>query len=618
MCGIIGYVGESSPQDVLIDGLRRLEYRGYDSAGIAILDTNHTDVFRSAGRINALEEKIGTHQFQGFLGIGHTRWATHGAPTENNAHPHQIGAITLVHNGIIENYNELKEEMVLKGRVIQSETDTEIVAHLFDEQVQNGKTLTECLSIVLPRLVGSYAFVLISDREPNTLIGVRNGAPLLVGLGQNENYLASDVQAILHRTRRIIYLKDKQYAICRAATVQVGDINGAFIQPEIKTVTWTSEQCEKGGYSHFMLKEIHEQSRAIAMTLEGIIDHRDNTARLTELDPFLDRLQSITRIQIAACGTARHASLVAKYYLEALTRLPVEVDFASEFRYRNPILDKNTLTIFISQSGETADTLAALKEAKKHDTLCLSVCNVRDSSLARESDIVLYTNAGPEIGVASTKAFTTQLEMLHLLAIHLANVRGNLSPETLKRLSADLIHLPLLVDQALELEPAIEAIAEKYYQTKFFFFIGRGVQFPIALEGALKLKEISYIHTEGYPAGELKHGPIALIDSDTVIVVISPKDKKSDLIESPNLYDKMMSNLQEVKSRGGKIIGIGTEGDAFLARESNDFIGLPQSTWNLNPILTTIPLQLLAYYIAVKLGTDVDKPRNLAKSVTVE
>lgn len=624
MCGIIGYNGNKDPKNVLLDGLKRLEYRGYDSAGIAILEKDGIEVFRVEGRIQNLEKKLGTQSFKGHLGVGHTRWATHGAPTEINAHPHRVGSITLVHNGIIENYLELKTELVKAGRKILSDTDSEIVAHLFDMEVSSGDSLEKAIPKVLPKLRGSYAFVIISELEPKIMYGVRNGAPLLVGLGDSENFVASDVQAVLHRTNKIIYLEDHEFAVCKSDNVEVRDRSGRIVTRDFTTIHWTPDQLEKAGYRHYMLKEIHEQPQAIANTIGNHFDQKTGIIELQELKNKSEFLKTLKRISIVACGTARHAALIGKYYLERFARIPVDVDFGSEFRYRDPILDKDSLVVCVSQSGETADTLAALKEAKKQNIPGLAICNVRESTLARDSDFVVYTNAGPEIGVASTKAFTTQLTVLYMLAVHLGYLRGALSANEAKELSLDILKLPFLVDRVLEQEKHIEKIAVEYQDTNFFFFMGRDVNYPIALEGALKLKEISYAHAEGYPAGELKHGPIALVDRQAAVIVLAPTDLiknegNTHLSRGDNtLHEKIMSNLQEVKSRGGSIFNVATETDKVFQKEGNFFIGLPEAPWALNPILLSIPMQLFAYHIANLRGTDVDKPRNLAKSVTVE
>jgi len=624
MCGIIGYIGDKNPKGILLDGLKRLEYRGYDSAGIAVLHDKQVEVFRCQGRIEALEKRLSNADFKGSLGIGHTRWATHGAPTERNAHPHQVGAITLVHNGIIENYLEHRERLQAMGRKILSETDSEIVAHLFDLEVSQGKTLLQAIAAVLPCLKGSYAFVVLSKNEEDTIIGVRNGAPLLVGLGEKENFVASDVQAILHRTKQIIYLKDHQIAVCHRGNVEIKDLYGKDTPFEVKTINWSADQMEKAGYRHFMLKEIHEQPQALAQTIETNIDHQSGLVAIPELSSLRSWLKDLKQMHIVACGTARHAGLVGHYYMERFARIPVKVDFASEFRYRDPLLSPESLVVLISQSGETADTLAALREAKTKGAKTIAICNVRESTLARDADLVLYTNAGPEIGVASTKAFTTQLAMLYMLAVEVGQANGNIDEPYAKELTADLLKLPFLAERTLLLEKQIEKIAGDHLDCSFFFYMGRDVQYPIALEGALKLKEISYAHAEGYAAGELKHGPIALIDRTAAVLIIAPKDTEPTSApegmaeHSKTLFEKTMSNLQEVKSRGGKILAFGSENDPSLAQHADCLIQLPAASWALNPVLMAIPLQLMAYYTALFRGTDVDKPRNLAKSVTVE
>lgn len=625
MCGIVGYIGSQDPKGILLEGLKKLEYRGYDSAGIAILEDGKIQLHRSEGRLHHLEEKLGKRSFHGTLGIGHTRWATHGAPTEINAHPHNVGSITLVHNGIIENYIEHKTELLKQGRKIVSDTDSEIVAHLFDIEVQIGRSLKEALLKVLPKLKGSYAFVILSDKEPDTLIGVRNGAPLLVGLGDKENFIASDVQAILHRTNRIQYLNEQEFAVCSREGVKIFNDRGGPIDKPIKQIQWSPDQMEKSGYRHYMLKEIHEQARAITNTIENNIDHKTGSVVLSGISPNSIIWKDIQRISLVACGTARHAALVGKEYIERFSHIPVDVEFGSEFRYRDPILNRGTLFICVSQSGETADTLAALREASSRGVPTLAICNVRESTIAREADAVVYTNAGPEIGVASTKAFTTQLIVLYMFAVELGVRNGTLPPQNAKGLTQDLLKLPILVDKTLQSEKAIEKIALDHGDRDFFFYMGRGILYPIALEGALKLKEISYLHAEGYPAGELKHGPIALIDRKAAVIVMSPKDEPCAhdpggrlSMLSKTLYEKTMSNLQEVKSRGARIWVIGSEEDSVFREESHFFSAIPRSTWALNPILATIPLQLFAYYVALQKGTDVDKPRNLAKSVTVE
>lgn len=624
MCGIIGYIGNQNPKGILLDGLRRLEYRGYDSAGVAILEPMGTELYRCEGRIAGLEARLLDAHFEGTLGIGHTRWATHGAPTEVNAHPHRVGSISLVHNGIIENYLELREELVALGRSFKSETDSEIVASLFDVEIKNGSSLEPAVRKVVRRLKGSFAFVVFSDTEPDKMIAVRDGAPLLIGIGQGEIYVASDVQAILHRTKEIVYLKNQEIAICTRSGVEIRDAAGHLAPVETKTINWNAEQMEKAGYRHYMLKEIHEQPQAIASTIENHIDHKKGIVSFQDLALTKEQLNSFRRISIVACGTARHAALVGQYYFERYARVPVTVDFASEFRYRNPILDSETLLILISQSGETADTLGALREGKERSIPTLAICNVRESSLTREADSTIYTNAGPEIGVASTKAFTTQLAVLYMLAVQMGYSRNALSEAYAAELTSDLQRLPILLDRVLDQEVAIEKIAEEYLDYPFFFYMGRDVHYPIALEGALKLKEISYAHAEGYAAGELKHGPIALIDRSTAVIVLAPthtaaKNASDDTNEASKvLQEKLMSNLQVVKSRGGQIVSFVTEQELAFQEQSKHSIVTPPVPWGLSPIVLSLPLQLFAYYMALHRGTDVDKPRNLAKSVTVE
>jgi len=612
MCGIIGYAGKNGHQNILLEGLERLEYRGYDSAGIAVMQDKKVKLIRAKGRISRLRNKVKQQQLTGDIGIGHTRWATHGAATERNAHPHQAGLVTLVHNGIIENYQTLKKRILDQGRRVQSDTDTEIVAHLFDEELQKGLTLEEASGKVLPELRGSYAFVIMNANEPDTLLGVRNGAPLLVGIGEKQNYLASDVQAILHRTKRVIYLEDKQLALCHRDGVQLKDLNGKPANPSIKVIDWSPEEMDKMGYRHYMLKEIHEQPHALANTMDGSIS--SGRISLSQLSAPL--LRRFNRAIIIACGTSKHAAHVGAHYLETFARIPVEVDFASEFRYRTPVFDRKTLLIFISQSGETADTLAALRAARTNDGNTLCISNVPDSSLVRESEFPLYTKAGPEIGVASTKAFTTQLLVMYMLAVQMGEAKGQLTRKAAKQLTEGLAKLPLLTEQVLDLQPDIEEVAARYRDDNFFFYLGRGINYPVALEGALKLKEITYRHAEGFPSGELKHGPIALVDPMTTTVVLAPRQKNTGMEQT--LFEKILSNVQEVKARGGKICGIGTQGDSDFSQHCDTFIGLPPIEALLSPITLALPVQLFAYHVAILLGTDVDKPRNLAKSVTVE
>lgn len=621
MCGIIGYTGKGDPKEILLDGLKRLEYRGYDSAGIAIVESRGVQVTRCEGPIAALEAKLSTHHYEGSVGIGHTRWATHGAPSEINAHPHRAGVVTLVHNGIIENYLEHKAQLQAEGIRTVSDTDSEIVAHLLNREIERGASLRQALRLVLPQLRGFYAFVVLSDKEPDSLVGVRNGVQLLLGVGKEGNYLTSDVQAILHRTNKIRFLNDGEIVECNEEKVQITDINGTRLPLEVQTLEWNAEQSNKGGFRHYMLKEIQEQPQAIAQTIEGNIDHALGVISLSGLAPYRDSIEKIKRITLVACGTARHSALVAKYYFGRYANLPVDVDFGLEFRYRNPNLEPGTLLVLVSQSGETADTLGALRAGKAKGVPTLSVCNVRESSLARESDVILYTNAGPEIGVASTKAFTTQLTILYMLAVEMGFLKGHLSLEQARALSNDLLHLPQLVEQTLKSEKQIEQFAFEQQNRNLFLFLGRGVNYPIALEGALKLKEITYLHAEGYPAGELKHGPIALIDTNTCAFALAAKDAPDgQAFEEANhsVYEKLMSNLQEAKSRGAQLYCIASEQEAPSPEQAKVLVSLPSASWGLNPILQSVPLQLFAYYMALHRGTDMDKPRNLAKSVTVE
>ncbi len=624
MCGIIGYVGHRQSKEVLINALRRLEYRGYDSAGIAVLQDKTVELHRVEGRIEGLVEKIKNKSIVGTTGIGHTRWATHGAAVEMNAHPHRVGSVILVHNGIIENYASLRDDLIGRGRKMGSDTDSEIVAHLIDLEIEAGATLEKAVRTVLPKLRGTYAFVILSEKSPKEIVGVRNGCPLLIGVGEGESFFASDVQAVLSYTNKVVYLEDNQVAIIDVGGVKVTDAAGKAMEVAVKTIKWSADEIDKAGYDHYMLKEIYEQPQAIANTIEGNIDHKNEIIRLIGLVEHERLFHKINRVLIVACGTSLHAGLIGKYYIEQFAHIPADVDYASEFRYRNPVLTPDTLCIFISQSGETADTLAALRAVKKNGIPSLVICNVRESSLARAGDMVLYTNAGPEIGVASTKAFTTQVAMLYMFAVQVGHLRKSMVHERFKELTKRLIHLPILVEKTLSLDNEIQKIARKYHGFSCFFYVGRGIYYPVALEGALKLKEISYLHAEGYPAGELKHGPIALVAPDVVTLVLNPKSvadpsnpsRPAEL--SQMYYEKVMSNLEEVKARKGEIVSIGTQGDETLRKSSHHFLELPPAAWGLNSILLSIPLQLFAYHVAQMRGTDVDKPRNLAKSVTVE
>ncbi|MFZ3089985.1 MAG: glutamine--fructose-6-phosphate transaminase (isomerizing) [Nitrospirota bacterium] len=610
MCGIVGYIGKQEVLPILIDGLKRLEYRGYDSAGVAVVNKDgKLDVRRSVGKLKNLESALEGKGIKGSLGIGHTRWATHGRPSEENAHPHRAGGIVVVHNGIIENYIQLKNRLIKEGCKFTSETDTEVICHLVNMYSKKGNGLEEAVRKALKEIHGSYAIGVINENEPDVLIGARNGSPLVAGIGNGEYFIASDIPAILNHTRDVIFLDDNEMIILRQKKYAITDMDGMPVEKEINKIMWNPVMAEKGGYKHFMLKEIHEQPRAIMDTIRGRISQETGHIYLDEMKLSEEEIKGLKKVMIVACGTSWHAGLTGKFIIEELVRLPVEVDIASEFRYRNPIVDKDTLFLAISQSGETADTLAALREAKKNGAKVVSICNVVGSTITRESDGIVYTHAGPEIGVASTKAFTTQLTALFLLAVYFGVVRGKIDGKYSKELLKELVHLPLLIEEALKTDKEIAGIASAYFNYRDFLYLGRGINYPIALEGALKLKEISYIHAEGYPAGEMKHGPIALIDEDMPVVVLTADDK---------VYEKVLSNIMEVKARGGKIIAIASEGDKEIAKKVDSVLYIPRCNHFLMPILLSIPLQLLAYHIAVLRGSDVDQPRNLAKSVTVE
>jgi len=609
MCGIVGYVGHQEATPIILDGLRRLEYRGYDSAGIATLAEGKIDIRRAEGKLLNLENVLRERPLQGGCGIGHTRWATHGRPSETNAHPHFAGGIVVVHNGIIENYLALKERLCGQGHRFSSETDTEIIAHLIEQHFKECGDFETAVRRGLHEVRGAYAVAILCQAEPGKLIAAKLGSPLVVGQGKGEFFVASDIPAMLSHTREMIFLEDGEMVVFTADSMQVTDLAGAPLAKTSKTITWSPLMAEKGGYKHFMLKEIYEQPRAIADTVAGRILEEKGDVFLDGLELSDADLKRVEKIFVVACGTSWHAGLVGKFLIEKLARVPVEVDIASEFRYRDPIVTSGTLTVLISQSGETADTLAALREAKGKGGRTVAICNVVESSIARESDGVVYTHAGPEIGVASTKAFTTQLVALYLLALRLGRARGALTAEACSSLTDALLTLPRKVEEALELDAAIEEVARAYAGARDFLYLGRGNQYPIALEGALKLKEISYIHAEGYPAGEMKHGPIALIDENLPVVIVAPSNET---------YEKVISNMEEVRARGGKVIAV-TDGPGEELREKADVVlTLPAIVDELMPVLTSVPLQLLAYHIAVHKGTDVDQPRNLAKSVTVE
>ncbi len=620
MCGIVGYVGNKQVVPLIIDGLRKLEYRGYDSAGIAVVDdAKHLEMRRAEGKLRNLEECIRLSPLDGNYGIGHTRWATHGRPTEENAHPHrdQSGKVVVVHNGIIENYLQLKERLAAEGSEFKTETDTEVVAHLIGHYLNDGaENLEHAVRKAVKDLRGIFALSIISTDEPDTIVAVREGAPVVIGLGDGEFFVASDVPPILAHTRDVFYLGEKEIAVLTKESVRVTDFDGNVVEPKQQRITWDAIAAEKGGFKHFLLKEIYEQPRAVRDSILGRVSLDTGKVYLDAMNIGEDEFSQITSIKIAACGTSWHAALAGKYMLEELARVPVEVDYASEFRYRNPVLDENTLMIVISQSGETADTIAAMREARNAGCKVLAICNVLGSMIQREADGTILTHAGPEISVASTKAFTTQMIALYLFSMYLGSLRGKLNEEQAKYHAQQLTDLPSKIERILNDADSIEELSREFFRVQDFLYLGRGINFPVALEGALKLKEISYIHAEGYPAGEMKHGPNALIDEKLPVVVVNTKEEGNAASELR--YEKTHSNIVEVKSRDGIILSILTEGDTMSSKVSNHVIEIPETSDLLAPILSIVPLQLLAYYIAVRRGCDVDQPRNLAKSVTVE
>lgn len=628
MCGIVGYYGPKEPKDVIISGLKKLEYRGYDSAGVAILDKGCFKLVRASGKLSELQKKLEAEPFDGHIGIGHTRWATHGVPSERNAHPHKVEGVSLVHNGIIENYQEIRRELAARGVSFKSDTDSELVAHLIADEVKRTKDLFEAVKAVLPRLQGAYSILVVWDGQPDTMVAFKNGPPLLVGLGKEETVVASDIQAIISYTNRVIYLDDLEIARIRGTAYDVFSADGKPLKKEVHTVQWNAEQSEKAGFKHYMLKEIHEQPRAVANAMAPHIDLASMSVKLSrvgfattafdeieKLDVEKDwgltqeKLRGIDRIFIIACGTSSYAGLVGKYLIETLAKVPVECDIASEFRYRDPVIPPKSLVMVISQSGETADTLAALRLAKQAGALTLSICNVRRSTIDREAHGHLYMNSGVEIGVASTKAFVSTLAVLNLFALALGRTRGTLTIDVERTYLDALVAAPSQMEAVLSYDKFFAEAATTLKGFKGLLYMGRGVSYPIALEGALKLKELAYMHAEGYAAGEMKHGPLALIDERMLIVMVAPRD---------NHYEKTVSNLEEARARGGKVISIGTGDDENLRAVSQYYLSLPEALWTINPLLAVIPLQLLSYHVAEALGHDVDQPRNLAKSVTVE
>ena len=609
MCGIVGYVGEKQAANFLIDGLTKLEYRGYDSAGIAVFDGEKINVAKSVGRLAALKEKIKNNTPEGVMGIGHTRWATHGRPSDRNSHPHSdcTGNFVVVHNGIIENYLQLKEDLIAKGHEFLSETDTEVVAHLVEELYDGD--LQSTVKKVLKKIEGSYSLVFMSKHEPDKLICTKQDNPLVIGLGEGENFIASDIPAIINRTRRTYIISDGETAVVTKDSVWVTNREGVPITKKVFEVNWDAGAAEKGGYEHFMCKEIYEQPKAIRETMSARLAKDDSAVIMDELNWSKEYLSSISKIFIVACGTAYHAGFVGKYYIEKLARIPVEVDIASEFRYRSPILDESTLTIVISQSGETSDTLAALKEAKRLGSKTMAITNVVGSSIAREADQVVYTWAGPEIAVASTKAYTTQLITVFMLATYMAGLKETISADYAKSLISSLRKVPAQISEILEDVEPIKTFAQQYGFNEDVFFIGRSLDYAVALEGSLKLKEISYIHAEAYAAGELKHGTLALIVDGVPVIALATQK---------SVYEKTLSNIKEVKARDAVVIGIALNDDEQIDKYVDHVIKVPTTDELLAPLLAVIPLQLLAYYAAITRGCDVDKPRNLAKSVTVE
>lgn len=628
MCGIVGYLGPQNPKDIIVNGLKKLEYRGYDSAGVAIMNEGKTKRVRAQGKLKALEDKLVNEKFDGHIGIGHTRWATHGKPSERNAHPHQVRGINLVHNGIIENYLDIREELLANGAEITSDTDSELVAHLISNEVEVTQDLFKAVQNVLDKIRGAFSILVTWDKEPDRMIAFKDGPPLVVGIGEKEVFVASDVQALIQYTKKFVYLDDREVASIKGPSVEFFSANGFPIQKKVVELNWNPEMVEKQGYSHYMLKEIYEQPRAVAMAMEPHVNPETfsvalkhvgfgghSVQKLEELDFKTDWAKTqevfkgIERVFIIACGTSNYAGMIGKYLIEQLAKVPVEVDIASEFRYRNPVIPAKSLVLTISQSGETADTLAAIRMAKDLGATTLSICNVRNSTIDREAHGHLYMNSGPEIGVASTKAFTSTMAVLNCLSIAMARARGSMDEATEKELVKALLAVPSQMEGILAYDKYFEEASEKLKHFRGFLYMGRGTSYPIAMEGALKLKELAYMHAEGYAAGEMKHGPLALIDERMAIVMVAPSD---------HLYEKTMSNLEEARARGGKVISIGTGDNDKLRSISEYYLAIPKAHWTVTSILTVLPLQLMSFHLACNLGYDVDQPRNLAKSVTVE
>ncbi|MBN8228931.1 glutamine--fructose-6-phosphate transaminase (isomerizing) [Corallococcus macrosporus] len=611
MCGIVGYVGDKESAPILVSGLKKLEYRGYDSAGVAVVGGNQLNVVRATGKLRNLENRVVQDLPKGTTGIGHTRWATHGRPSDENAHPHTYKNVAVVHNGIIENHLALKAELRARGHVFSSETDSEVFAHLISAEVERGVDLPDAVRAAIKQVKGTYGLVVVCSNDPGRIVCTKDASPMVLGLGQGQNFIASDVPALLEHTRDFVYMEEGDLAVVTAAKVDIFNRDGKLVNRPTRRIDWTPMMAEKGGYKHFMHKEIHEQPRAIADTLRGRMLLTEGDVHFETWNLTQEQVQSFTKVTILACGTSWHSGVAGKHMIESLARLPVEVELASEFRYRDPIVEKSHLVIAISQSGETADTLAAFKEAKRLGAHTMAICNVIGSAMTREANLHVLTNAGPEIGVASTKAFTTQLVTLYLLAVKLGRMRGTLSVEGAQEHLTHLTQVPKMIEDVLKCEPQVKRVAREFMNAQDFLFLGRGPMHPVALEGALKLKEISYIHAEGYAGGEMKHGPIALIDEKMPVVVIAPKQ--------PHIaYEKIIGNIEEVRARGGKVIAILDEDDNQADSLADHVIRIPAACALLAPVVATIPLQLLAYHVAEMRGNDVDQPRNLAKSVTVE
>ena len=611
MCGIVGYIGGKRVVPILLEGLKRLEYRGYDSAGIAVVDQGRMVIHRSVGKIKELENALWGTNLGGTVGLGHTRWATHGRPTEENAHPHTdcTGDLVVVHNGIIENYLALKEKLLAEGHFFRSETDTEVIAHLIEKYLRQDRDIEVATRRALNDVTGAYAIGVLWKGDPGRIVGAKCASPLVVGLGQGDFFFASDVPAILNHTRNVLFLNDGEMVVLTRDGVHITTLQGEPVQRPVEKVLWSPILAEKGGYKHFMLKEIYEQPRSVRDTIRGRFSEDSGQIFFEGMEALDEALPQVQKVVLIACGTAWHAALVGKFLIEELCRVPVEVDYSSEFRYRDPVVGPQTLVMAVSQSGETLDTLAGIKEAQARGCHSFAICNVVGSSITREVDGVLYTHAGPEIGVAATKTFTAQLAALYLFALYFGRKRGTLDAARVRDLLADLVRLPQQIETVLHLDTELERLAHQFHGKSDFLYLGRGINYPIALEGALKLKEISYIHAEGYPAGEMKHGPIALITEEMPVVILAPKDK---------VYEKILANVQEVKARDGVVIAVTSDGDLDLSQKVDHCVSIPHTSPLLTPVLLAIPMQLLAYHIAVRKGCDVDQPRNLAKSVTVE